>query len=155
MNIRTAFATSPSYEGLNNASAVSFAIAPGDMFAQENIPSVYGKGKVSQLNNAFGGGAHVFSCHDDDREGGFSCKTGSGSTGTSSGSNQFFAIALTNLGREACVSLASSDWGTDGLVSIQVGDDTFTAEKLPLTMIDAGSACGGYGDRVGITWTYY
>ena len=33
MNIRTAFATSPSYNGLNNGNAVAFAIAPGDMYA--------------------------------------------------------------------------------------------------------------------------
>ena len=147
MNIRTAFATSPSYEGLDNGNAVAFAIAPGDMYAGTVSQST----SIGQLNNAFGGGAHVFACNNKPALAPHNC---AGPTGFSP-TNQFFAIALTNLGREACVSLASSDWGTDGLVSIQVGSTPFTAEKLPLSMMDAGSACGGYGDRVGITWTYY
>ena len=157
MNIRTAFATSPSYEGLNNGNAVAFAIAPGDMYAGTVSQST----TVSQLNNAFGGGAHVFSCHDDDRESSLSCMQGSGN-GSAIETEQYFAIALTNLGREACVSLASSDWGTDGLVSVQVykngstgTPEIYTSDELPINMIEAGSACPGYGERGSIVWTYY
>ena len=90
---------------------------------------------------------------------------GAPSAVTQTGTNQqFFAIAMTGLGREACVSLASSDWGTDGLISIQVVPDgtaagnetqTFTAAELPITMIDAGTACGKYGSKSTIVWTYY
>ena len=151
MNVRTAFATSPSYAGLNNASAVAFAIAPGDMFSGTTIPTSYGKGKLAQLNNAFGGGAHVYSCATADAEG--ECYISS--SGATSNSDQYFSISLTNLGREACVSLASSDWGTDGLVAMHVGEKNFGSEKLPINMIEAGEACGGYGERVSITWTYY
>ena len=151
MNVRTAFATSPSYKGLNNASSVAFAIAPGDMFSGDAIPTSYGKGQLAQLNNAFGGGAHVYSCADEDRE--KECYTGTGSTTTKS--DQYFAISLDNLGREACVSLASSDWGTDGLISIRVGSSTYGTDKLPINMIEAGKACGSYGARTAITWTYY
>lgn len=152
MNIRTAFATSPSYKGLDNATAVAFAIAPGDMYAGSlsNITSVH------HLNNAFGGEAHVFSC-DVESGDGLACKEH-----TSANKEQFFAIAMTDLGREACVSLVSSDWGTDGLISVQVkkdgdGDDgaTFTTDKLPVDMIDAGNACGGYGKKATVIWTYY
>jgi hypothetical protein len=68
---------------------------------------------------------------------------------------------MTGLGREACVSLASSDWGTDGLVSIQVARDgqatgsTFGVSQLPINMVQAGEACGGYGAKSTIVWTYY
>jgi hypothetical protein len=150
MNIRTAFATSPSYEGLNNGNAVAFAIAPGDMYKGTVAQST----PVSQLNNAFGGGAHVFACGT--TSGGLSCNGH-----TSASKNQFFAIGLTNLGREACVSLASSDWGTDGLVHVEVvggngtGEKKFPAANLPINMITAGSACPKYGDRAAIVWTYY
>jgi type II secretory pathway pseudopilin PulG len=150
MNIRTAFATSPSYAGLNNGNADAFAIAPGYMY-----PGIVSQSKsVAQLNNAFGGGAHVFAC--DDPEGSLACAGPSGFSATS----QYFAIALTNLGREACVSLASSDWGTDGLLSVQVGQTggaltPFTAADLPLSLLNAGTACGDYGDRATIVWTYY
>jgi type II secretory pathway pseudopilin PulG len=158
MNIRTAFATSPSYEDLSNKTAVEFAIAPGDMFS----------GKISAvtdtaLNNAFGGGAYVFSCEHTaytDANGTVQC---GGITASSDATkSQFFAIAMTNLGREACVSLLSSDWGTDGLVHVEVigSDQTnngnkYPSDKLPIGMIDAGKSCPSYGKRAGIIWTYY
>lgn len=157
MNIRTAFATSPSYEGLNNATAVSFAIAPGDMYAGSlsNITSVH------HLNNAFGGEAHVFSCDKTDTQ----TKATSPLTLACAGhatqnASQFFAIAMSDLGREACVSLLSSDWGTDGLISVQVkgaseNDSVFNAEDLPIGMMEAGNACSGYGGKAAIVWTYY
>ena len=148
MNIRTAFATSPSYDGLNNKTAVEFAIAPGDMYSG-NVGSMTAS---KQLNNAFGGGAYVFSCKEP--SGGHTC-----SVNGSAGNEQYFAIVMTNLGREACVSLASSDWGTDGLVSIQVGSTTFDASELPVRMMgagkNAGDAYGDFGKTADIVWTYY
>ncbi|MBE6467313.1 MAG: type II secretion system protein [Alphaproteobacteria bacterium] len=157
MNIRTAFATSPSYEGLNNTTAVYFAIAPGDMYSgaiSSNMAS------VDHLNNAFGGAAHVFECTEEDYvdDNGKEIKCyGLPSTATP---DQFFAIAMSNLGREACVSMASSDWGTDGLISIQVipknkNETKKAAADLPITMMEAGSICGNYGETASIVWTYY
>ena len=142
MNIRTAFATSPSYTGLTTANSRTFNIAPSDMFDA-----------ASGLNNAFGGKAYVYSCDQSAGNGGKAC------SGTGAGSIQYFAISLTHLGREACVSLASADWGTDGLIGVTVNNGTADTTKLtaalPFSMADAGSACpssGGYGS---ITWTYY
>lgn len=157
MNIRTAFATSPSYEGLNNGNAVAFAIAPGDMYAG----TVSQSDNVARLNNAFGGAAHVFACGGKASEDVGSNIVCSGHDENSK--DQFFGIAMTGLGREACVNLLSSDWGTDGLVSVQVAgdgntaseDDTFAAADLPISMMTAGSACGGYGSNTTIIWTYY
>ncbi len=158
MNIRTAFATSPSYDGLTNGTAVAFAIAPGDMYSGD-IGDISQTTSVHHLNNAFGGEAHVFACDETPASNG-QMSTLSCQGQTSGNEDQFFAIAMTDLGREACVSLLSSDWGTDGLISVQVsdthaGDQAFTASDLPIPMMTAGLACGGYGEKRTIIWTYY
>lgn len=158
MNIRTAFATSPSYDGLTNGTAVAFAIAPGDMYSGD-IGSITQGTSVHHLNNAFGGEAHVFACDKTPASNG-QMDTLACQGQTSGNEDQFFAIAMTDLGREACVSLLSSDWGTDGLISVQVsntkeGDAAFTASDLPIPMMSAGLACGGYGEKRTIIWTYY
>ena len=132
MNIRTAFATSPNYDGLNNDAAVDYNIAPGDM-----VPS-----GTKNINHAFGGAVTVGAC---DSAGG-------------SASTQYFYIQLNKLGREACVSLATSDWGTDGLVSMTVGKDGETgvktdAKDLPLAF--TATNCGTKGSYNTIKWIYY
>ena len=134
MNIRTAFATSPNYDGLNNTSAVNYNIAPGDM-----VPG----GSGSKINHAFGGDVTV------------KVTDSSGSEDKTAG--QYFFIKLDKLGREACVSLATSDWGTDGLVSMTVNDGssdvTKAAADLPLSF--TGTHCGAKGSYNTIKWVYY
>ena len=133
MNIRTAFATSPNYAGLTNASAIAYNIAPGDMIVGS-----------SNINHAFGGAVTV------------SAANASGTADTEYG--QYFYIDLTRLGREACVSLASSDWGTDGLVSMIVTPDGGSATTFPAAQIPrpvTGTGCGGKGSYNTIRWLYY
>lgn len=145
MNIRTAFATSPSYDGLNTANSRTFNIAPNDMFS----------GRNGELNNAFGGSAYVFSC--DSPEGGVGCNT-IDTTITGNTAVQYFGITLDHLGREACVSLASADWGTDGLIGIRITGGTaasYQANELPITFAQAGTGCPGSGEYGSITWVYY
>ena len=154
MNIRTAFATSPSYSGLTTATSREYNIAPGDMF-----------GANSTLNNAFGGKAYVYACDGAEATGDLVCVE------DAAGSPQYFAIHLTNLGREACISLASSDWGTDGLIAMKITSDdgdadpkTNLAADLPLSTMGvsvttgnpgAGKQCGKQGSYNTITWVYY
>lgn len=162
MNIRTAFATSSSYTGLNNGTAISFGIAPNEMF-NANPQSVTSK---TRINNAFGGPTYIFSC--DYPLGDYDCATGSSNTNYDSASKaQFFAIALENLGREACISLAASDWGTDGLIGVYVdnGTDkkmvgTHQLPILPMGTNDAGTPsadelCAPFGETSKIMWVYY
>ena len=139
MNIRTAFATSPNYGGLTNANAKAYNIAPGDMISGDN------------LQHAFGGGVTVNSCN---------------SKGENNGSGQYFYIQLDNLGNEACISLATSDWGSDGLVGIAGGKQTALgtalttstigtpAASLPLALSSVGTYCekGKYSTW---KWVYY
>ena len=138
MNIRTAFATSPSYDGLDTKAARDYNIAPGDMF-----------GASDSLNNAFGGKAYVYNCSLAES---VACPSGSSNV-------QYFAISLTDLGREACISLASSDWGTDGLIGMTVNSSHKPAASLPLTPMEAGATsnnlCGAKGAYNTITWIYY
>ncbi len=158
MNIRTAFATSSSYEGLNNGTAISFGIAPNEMF---NVSAASNPASKERINNAFGGETYIYVCNDANTT---ECY---GHDSTSDGEAQYFAISLAGLGREACISLASSDWGTDGLVSVKIESDqatgtagAFTAEDLPITPMgnagkNAGTLCGTFGSYSTITWTYY
>ena len=133
MNIRTAFATSPNYDGLNNTAAVDYNIAPGDM-----VPS-----GTKNINHAFGGAVTV------------NVTDSSGASGKTSG--QYFYIQLDKLGKEACVSLATSDWGTDGLVSMTVdnGTNSVTTAAASLPLGFTGPTCGGTGSYNTIKWVYY
>lgn len=147
MNIRTTFATSPSYAGLTSENAIAYNIAPSDMFVG-NATS------ATELQNAFGGRTYVFSC--DAAESTYAC--GTDASATKIESEQYFSITLDHLGREVCVSLATSDWGTDGLISVQVKggtDDELATDELPFTLVQAGAACPSAGDFGSITWTYY
>ena len=93
INIRTAFASAPSYNGLTNKNAVLMNIIPGDM-----LPSGIGVG--STVKNAFGGNVTL----------------------AATNNNTQFTIKFDGLGKEACASLGSSDWGSDGLVSVKISD---------------------------------
>ena len=146
MNIRTAYATSPSYSGLSDETAIDFNIAPGDMLIDS-----------ANLGNAFGGAAHVYAC-DNPPGGAAAC------LGSAGGSAQYFAIAMNSLGRDSCMSLASSDWGSDGLIGMIVtpaagGEGaegvSAAATDLPLSLGEAGEACGERGSYSNVTWIYY
>jgi len=123
MNIRTAYATSPSYDGLTSATAAEYNLAPNEM--------VTGTGSSRTLNGTFGGAVTV------------------ASTGAS---DTYFYIKMEALGKEACRSLASSDWGADGLVSIKVNSgNAVTPSNLPMALGSTG--CDNETNT--ITWTYY
>ncbi len=146
MNIRTAYATSPSYTGLTSQTAADYNIAPGEM--------VSGSGASTKLYGAFGGEVSV---------------------GFVSGTPQYFYIGLANLGKEACRSLLSSDWGADGLVRITsgptgpvtaptsasctsavpsaAGAGTWCTKDLPVSLQESAWACSGEINN--IVWTYY
>lgn len=146
MNIRTAYATSPSYNGLTSVTAAEYNIAPGEMVA--------GDGNSRTLNGAFGGEVKL------------------GTVGTAS---TYFYLGMESLGKEACRSLLSSDWGADGLVQINAGPTatvtapaattctssvpsaagagTWCTADLPVSLGEAALACSGEVNH--ITWLYY
>lgn len=137
MNIRTAYATSPSYDGLNNKIATSFNIAPSDMVTNST---------TGAMNGAFGGAVTVSACD----ENGTVCPTKSAS---------YFFITMEDLGREACLSLSTSDWGSDGMVGMNIGGTAIAATNLPLLLTggtdgaDASTLCVDGGTS--LSWIYY
>ena len=136
INIRTAFATSPSYKDLNNENAVLLNIVPGDMLPN-GLGNASAATKSGGILNAFGGNVTI---------------------ATDGDSEQYFTIEYAGLGRETCTSLASSDWGTDGLLSMQVNSAaalTVAAGQLPISAIEALDQCDAEGAANIIKWTYY
>ena len=73
----------------------------------------------------------------------------------------YFFITMADLGREACLSLATSDWGSDGMVGMVVGNTGISSANLPLTLTgggnDADTLCVAGANQQGtnITWVYY
>lgn len=67
-----------------------------------------------------------------------------------------FTIKFEGLAPETCRSLISSDWGKDGLVSIEgTTGGKKTIDALPLDMAEANAACSAATNGNHITWTYY
>ena len=130
INIRTAFASAPSYNGLNNSNGILMNIIPGDM-----LPSGIGKASGT-VKNAFGGDVTLAASED----------------------NTQFKITFSGLGKEACSSLGSSDWGSDGLVSVAINDATYSygSDVLPIPPGTAIADCDAEGGATNeIVWTYY
>ena len=91
-NIKTLYAQQKTYNGLTNQTAVDMGVVPDEL------------GTTSDLTNAFNGSVYISvadSTNDDD--------------------NKAFNIVFDGLSREACITLATNDWGSgysSGLIAI-------------------------------------
>ena len=149
MNIRSLFASSVDYADLSVSTAIQMGIVPGDMRIGSD---------TSKITNAYQGSVFV----------------GNPSTKET---RQFY-VEYTGLTQEACVSLATADWGSQagsGLVSIHIGKgttkapnaaakpsngftigNTDTDKNIPISLARAAAACAGNTDAGNvIRWTYY
>ena len=119
-NIKTLYAQQNSYAELDNANAVSMGVVPDELGTD-----------ASNLLNAFNGPVNI---HVSD------------STDTTNHDNKAFVIYFGNLSREACITLATNDWGSgysSGLIAIKAsgtsnaaaGKDTGDAASLDSTVI--------------------
>ncbi len=152
MNVRTAFASSPTYSGLNNEIARELNLAPSEMISA-------GASTSNTLINAFGGSATVGAC-----------------TATICGvpeatAASYFYLQFNGLTREVCANLATADWGSDGLYAVGVAtpatsdaaDPTYAANglytsyagQLPISVATAMSDCSGKSSSNGVMWVYY
>ncbi len=140
MNVRTAYASSPTYEGMTSKLVGDYNLASSDMIVKDQ------DGSVTGLIGAFGGTVQVASCGG----GECNCTLSEGST-----ADGYFCISMAGLTQDACVSLATSDWGADGLVGMTVGDGNQTSSTdLPMSMATAVTQCET-DDTTSITWVYY
>lgn len=144
-NIRTTYASMATYNGLTTQIARDYGLASRDMFGTA----------ANSLVNAFGGQVYV------------SAVTNNGMADTA------FAIVYNGLDREACMGLATADWGSAGLVGITISNAAVAAEipnataanpaittaNMPVSLATAGgqgaNACSSQTAVNSITWYYY
>ena len=117
-NIRTLFSSQGNYEGLTNAQAIKFGVVPNDMYTPKS-------GSNSDITNAFGGDVTIKSSQ---------ARTAEGENGT-----EAFIIEYEGLSSEACVTIATGDWGSgqaSGLIAIAAGTSGSLSEALAGVVID-------------------
>ena len=149
-NIKTLYAQQKSYNGLDNDSAVSMGVVPDELGTDG-----------SSLTNAFNGTVYI-------------------GAGTGTRADDSFYIIFNGLSREACITLATNNWGSNyssGLVGMAVsGSSTSNADdddltigctldgadgkvcpgKMPMAVSSAADACDcDSGNECSVLWKYY
>ena len=130
-NIRTLFSSQGNYGDLDNAKAIKFGVVPNDMIktktTQGENPTT-----TTGLANAFGGDVTIAA--DKARNG-------------DDGKNEAFTIRYDGLTSEACVTIATGDWGSgqaSGLIAIGAGETaTLTDAMMTALMTDGGTPAAG------------
>ena len=173
-NIKTMYAQQNSYEGLNNKTAVDMGLVPDELNAGYNK---YNAGTTEQpdekyrqdLTNSFNGNVYI---------------SAASSVGGEDDKLAFYII-YTGLSKEACITLATNDWGSSfssGLIGMQAkGGETANAQhtdadvnaitmgctggtngiacagkSMPMDVTAAANACAcTKGNMCSIFWKYY
>lgn len=136
-NVRTLYSGQPNYSGLTTAIAIQMGAIGAEMLSGQSPTS------ASTAYNAFNGSVTI------------------SATTVSGRKNAGFELVFSGLSKEACVQMASSDWGSgsgSGLVSVQAGAataGTTAAGTLPLNLATAAGGCNSEGDTNKVTWVYY
>lgn len=123
-NIKTLYAQQNSYAELDNESAVSMGVVPDELGTDS-----------SNLLNAFNGPVNI---HVSD------------STDTTNHDNKAFVIYFGNLSREACITLATNDWGSgysSGLIAIRASG-TSTANTDDTSLDSTVIGCQGTANSI-------
>lgn len=154
-NLRTMYATQTDYLGLTNKIAKSYGVVPSDM---------YSKKSDSTITNPYTGAVEIKAI-------------------TYNGvDNRAFYIAQAGIPKDACISIATSDWGSDvasGFIGMDItaaadnasldisgvqetdangveckpGNETENGCRVPLTVATAHDQCEGENNT--IVWYYY
>ena len=129
-NIRTLYAQQKTYEGLTNITAVQMGVVPDELVT---------KASDGTLTNAFLGSVHI---------GAGTVSGMDGETGTSTGANRGFFVIMNGLPKEACVTLATNDWGSgysSGLVGIVASGSAQSADSTAVQNINCTGSTGAAG----------
>ena len=112
-NIKTLYAQQNTYTGLDNLTAVDMGVVPDELVVKRAADA-----KTQELLNSFNGPVFI--------------KASNGTDGTD---GKAFIIEFTELSREACITLATNDWGSgysSGLIAIAVNGNKGTkAHETP------------------------
>lgn len=104
-NIRTLFSSQGDYANLDNINAIKFGVVPNDMYKS-------GSTSTANITNAFGGNVTI--------------KAAKARNGDSD-NNEAFIIEYAGMSSEACVTVATGDWGSgqaSGLIGMAAGENT-------------------------------
>ncbi|MBP5614936.1 MAG: hypothetical protein J6X42_00040, partial [Alphaproteobacteria bacterium] len=143
-NIRTMYGTQGNYNGLTNGSAVDLGIVPAVM------DSGSGSGSARGLTNPFKGDVTISTI-------------GVAATITTTG-NTGFSVTYDGLPDEACIALATSDFGSgagSGFIGAKLNELTAsgtygsTTEGNAYSMSTAIGTGGCSGDANSLTWYFY
>lgn len=145
MNIRSLYSGNINYTGLSDQVAIQMGIIPRDM-----LPAGKTEADATAIINAYQGAVLL-------------------TVGNTGGAGRSFTVAYTGLTREACVAIATADWGSQagsGLVSISIAPGatkttagayvTHTIDNLPIPLSTAAAECSTTTD-IGnaVKWEYY
>lgn len=127
INTRSAFASSQSYAGLANPTAISMTIVPSDM-----LPDGIG---VSNgiITHALAGTVDF---------------------ATTNG-GLYFTIRFNSLSTEACTSMASANFTDENLHLMQINGTVHQQVDLPLSSVEAVAECNRPNQTNEILWEYY
>lgn len=118
MNIRSLYSANINYQGLTDKIAIQMGIIPRDM-----LPSGKTEADASSIINAYQGEVRI----------------GAADVG---GTNRSFYIIYSGLTRDACVAIATADWGSQagsGLQAIQIEGTANSTSKAATLM--GNTAC--------------
>ena len=121
-NIRTLYLQQKDYNGLGDSSAIQMGAIPDDLTIDSS----------GNIKNIFGGNIRIRT------------STSSYAWHNSVGdTDDAFMISVYNLPKEACVALATMDWGTfsTGLIAVSVNDDGFSNSTYNFPK------CNGYSEQ--------
>lgn len=124
-NIRTLYAMQRNYDGLTTATALNMGVIPDELGSTAN---------ALQYGNPYNGSVVI-------------ANEKSGQEG-SDGKNRAFSVAVNGLTREACVALATGDWGSGhsaGLIAIKVAGSTQSGVGDSVVLGAGGAPCTGSG----------
>ena len=127
-NLRTIFSSQGNYAGLNNGSAIRFGVVPNDMYTSaEN--NTYADDYA--IKNAFNGAVYIRAAKARKQD-------------TTNGGQEAFEIQYDGLSQEACVTIATGDWGSgqaSGLIAMGAGATASVTDTVMDTLLtdDDGS----------------
>lgn len=130
-NLRTLFSSQGDYKGLNNGQAIKFGVVPNDMYANASN-NTYASNY--DIKNAFGGAVKIES----------DAARSAGDSG-----HEAFVISYEGLPSEACVTIATGDWGSgqaSGLIAIGAGASDGIVTSVKAIKTDTGDSGLSSGD---------
>lgn len=134
-NIKTLYAQQKTYGTLTNADAISLGVVPDELIKNR---------AAGTLKNSFNGEVDIHS-----------------SESTTGGDNKAFVIFFGGLSKEACITLATNDWGSgysSGLIALQASGKSEAADKAGLDTIHIGDNGSGLkaaeGQNAAVTRAY-